>query len=42
MTEKNILLTSESQEAHIGGEKSHWLRSHTHNMLLNYQIEELV
>lgn len=42
MTEKNTLLTSESQEAHVGVEESHWLRSHAHSMLQNYKIKEVV
>lgn len=39
---KYTLLTSESQEAHIGVEESHRLCSHADNMLFNDQIMKVV
>lgn len=42
MTANNTLLSSESQEAHIGVEESHWLRWHAHNMMLNDLIKKRV
>lgn len=40
--QKNTLVTSESQEAHMGVEESRRLRSHAHSMQLNDQIKNVI